>query len=159
MLHPVWLQTRLFPENVATPLPSRWLQVSDEERDRRTPGQWLRAVRAYLEFRSGNAWRRMSDQREWWSPERLYYVGAIRFLNELDAAARPVSAPALAKSTDELRAAKLSQFPRSELVAQCLQTNPNYTDAKLLSHFTRAKLARLLVEAQNAASAPLERAS
>ena len=63
--------------------------MSDRERDRRTGGQWLRAVKAYLEFGAGSAWRRLSDPEQRDSPERNWYLGGIRTMNGIPAVPNP----------------------------------------------------------------------
>ena len=71
MLFPAWRQLSLWPDLALPPRPrADSSSMSDEERDRRTPGQWLRAVRAYLDFMTGDAWRRTSDR---FNPERVWY--------------------------------------------------------------------------------------
>lgn len=76
MLRPVWLQLRLFPFDESSIAALAWASgysgVSDLERDGRTGREWINAIRDYLRFRSGDAWRRLSDpvhrighRREW----------------------------------------------------------------------------------------------
>jgi len=154
----VWRQLDLFPESVSSSVhPCRFNQVSDDERDRRSPGQWDRAIRAYLEWRSGNAWRRMSDPEQRNSPERPWYVDGLRTLNGIAILSRPVSLPKLEKLTEDVRVAKLARLPRAELVSRLMLANPSLTDRKLIAHFTLLKLARMLIAARDANAAALAR--
>lgn len=150
MLSPVWLQIALFPELVESapinPHPTGHI-VSDDERDRRTSGQWLRAVRAYLEFGSGDAWRRGSDRN---NPARIWYVNGIRCLNSIGC---ENSFPRLAvqpshKTALEIRVAALAARPASRLVDELMKLRPELTMRKTLMHFTRLKLAGLVIEAR-----------
>lgn len=63
--------------------PSLKSEFSDAERDLRSGDQWLQSAIAYLEFRSGKAWRKIyrADQR--WNATRWYYLDAIRLLGGL----------------------------------------------------------------------------
>lgn len=79
-MHLVPLQLDLFPHVPQVRIEPR-RPMTDEERDRRSAGQWLRSVRAYLEFRTGDSWRRLSDPEQRWHPDRIYYLDAIRVLN------------------------------------------------------------------------------
>ena len=57
--------------------------MTDASRDSRTGNQWLHSVIAYLEFRTGDRWRRLSDPVHRWDPERWAYLDAIRLINGL----------------------------------------------------------------------------
>jgi hypothetical protein len=57
--------------------------MTDASRDSRSANQWLRSIVAYLEFRTGDRWRRLSDPRDRWDQTRVDYVDAIRLINGL----------------------------------------------------------------------------
>jgi hypothetical protein len=63
--------------------------MEDPVRDARTGDQWLRSVIAYLEFRSGDSWRRLCFKNQRDSPERWEALDAIRLLQELRYAPEP----------------------------------------------------------------------
>lgn len=48
--------------------------------DGRTGTQWLKSVEAYLEWRTGSAWRPLTDR---WNPDRWYYLDGLRFLHDV----------------------------------------------------------------------------
>ncbi len=56
---------------------------SDEERDKRSSSQWLKAILGYLEFGTGDRWRRLSDHRQRWHPNRLWYLNGIGTIQDL----------------------------------------------------------------------------
>jgi len=133
--------------------------MDDNARDRRTEAQWLRSIIAYLEFRSGTAWRRLSNPQQRNHPERWWYLNGIRCVQSILAGQDPSRASiALVTAartergtnskTDDLRVAKLIQLPRVELAKMLVAADPSKTDIRLLSHLPRPKLARLVVEAQ-----------
>ena len=83
-LKPVWLQQVLFPDvHIHVTRPDNTVGMNDHERDARSGLQWINAVKAYLEFREGVAWRRKTSERN--SPQRLEYLAAIRLLNGVGA--------------------------------------------------------------------------
>ena len=49
--------------------------------DGRKGWQWLASIQGYLHWRSGAPWRPAQDR---WHPDRIYYLDAIRLLNELE---------------------------------------------------------------------------
>jgi hypothetical protein len=57
--------------------------MEDSERDHRTGDQWLRSVIAYLEFRAGDSWRNLSNQKLRNSPVRWEALDAIRLIKEV----------------------------------------------------------------------------
>jgi hypothetical protein len=72
-------------------------RVNDNERDKRTGSQWLKAVLAYLEFRTGDSWRRLSDPAQRWSPDRIWYLNGIGAIYDVMHGRVPVPDP----STDK----------------------------------------------------------
>lgn len=87
-MHLVALQLELFPNayqasQALSGVANDKCTVTDSERDGRTANQWLKSVVAYLEFRTGDAWRRSSNPKDRWSPDRLYYLDAIRLVNSV----------------------------------------------------------------------------
>jgi hypothetical protein len=72
------LQLDLFPHSSQADNPA----VTDP-REHRTANQWHRAIMAYLDFRTGDAWRRLTDPEQRWDPERVYYLDAIRLMNDI----------------------------------------------------------------------------
>jgi hypothetical protein len=160
----VWSQLDLFETRGALALKPhilcRW-KMSDCERDRRTGGQWLRAVKAYLEFGSGSAWRRLSDPEQRNSPVRDWYLGGIRTMNGIPSrgalAPSGVSArrgePAAAASVQTPIARLTAARSRGWIVEELLRVNPALTDKKLLLRLSHLKLAEMLVTARRGASA------
>lgn len=147
-LRPVWFQPFLFPDFERTS--RRFVGVDDSERDRRTSGQWLRSIKAYLEFMAGLAWRRAEDR--FTSPDREYYVDAIRFLNGIGRESSLAASPQAVtrKTALDIHLATLAGNGRAWLVDQLMRVNPALTSRKLLMGFQNLKLARMLVEARAA---------
>jgi hypothetical protein len=119
----------------------------DSERDRRSGSQWLRSIKGYLEWRAGLAWRRGEDRN---SPERWQYLDALRLLNGIG---RPVPAvPPICvmtpKTVQDIRLASLASWPVARLVDQLMQLSPTLTDRRILTHLSRLKLARMLMDAR-----------
>jgi hypothetical protein len=163
MLRAVYLQLNLFafPESaIATP---PWAAgcsgVSDAERESRTGLQWIKAIHAYLEFRCGDGWRRLSDPAQRYNPERDWYLNGIRTLNGIRSfpAPTPYIHIVPCPTPDELRIAALAEQPRAWLVDNLLNLNPALTDRKLLMGLHRRKLACLVIAAGDIAPAELER--
>lgn len=151
----VWKQLDLFPD---ADLGTRRLAaiMGDKERARRTGSQWLRAVISYLEFRSGDSWRRLSDPQERNSSERWWYLDGLRTVLEVQGGlqAQGISlvqaTPAKAeKLADDFRVVKLQSLSRVDLAMRLMQERPELTNLKLLSHLQKPKLARMLVEAKD----------
>lgn len=121
--------------------------LTDEIRDQRTGGQWLRSVLAYLQFCTGDSWRHTTDQDSRFSPERLWYLDGIRTINGIGTTTpRPFLVPK--QSRDEIEAAAISKSPRAEIVDSILKACPTLTDRKILMHLSRRKLAAMLVSAR-----------
>lgn len=157
-MHLVSQQLSLFPDSE----PRQYRPSMDDlERDRRSGGQWLRSIKAYLEFGAGNAWRRMSDPVQRWSPEREWYLNGIRCLNGIGRpdfiAAEDRPRLTTVKTAEAIYLEKLTAMPRAWLVDELMRSNPVYTNRKLIAHFTRIKLALLLMEARENCAAALER--
>lgn len=151
MLRLLWFQLDLFQSE---PLHAEVQAMEDSERDRRSGPQWLKAVRSYLQFQSGDSWRRLSDPLQRNSPERIWYLNGIRRLNSLGAghcAALPTRL--LEKKTDDLRAAKFALLPRVELVDRLLRADASLSNRRLLMHLSRRKLATMLIAASDRAAA------
>ena len=142
--------------------PGRYWTMSDRdrERDRRTGGQWLRGVKAYLEFGAGSAWRRLSDPEQRNSPERDWYLGGIRTMNGIPAQVRNDSKTLhiVAKSTQRAALPRAQASPvaklmaaksRGWIVAELLRVDPNLSDKKLLLHLSHLKLATMLTTARS----------
>jgi hypothetical protein len=58
---------------------------SEEERESlsRTGAQWLRSIQAYLLFRAGTGWRRMSDMKQRTHPQYTEYLLAARLITDI----------------------------------------------------------------------------
>ena len=126
--------------------------------DGRTGDQWLRSVLGYLAWRAGDDWRPASDR---FSPERREYLQAARLVlavrnapvdsKESASQAGPlplVFASADAKDISSVAcAAARNERSRIQLVALLMQANTALIDRKLLLHFTKAKLTRMLDDA------------
>jgi len=160
VLRPVWLQLPLFPFHQSAIVVRAWSSgysgVSDSERDGRTGRQWLLAVRSYLEFCCGDAWRRPSDPSHRHSPERWWYLNGIRTLNGVQSASQvPCIHIVHRPDPADPRAIALAARSRAWLVDELLRCNPLLTDRKLLSGLQRGKLAMMLI-ACDRASAEME---
>lgn len=138
----------------------RYWTMSDLERDRRSGGQWLRAVNAYLEFGAGSAWRRLSDPKQRNSPERDWYLGGIRTINGIPARVRNDSKTLhiVAKSPQRAAPPRAQASPvaklmaaksRGWIVAELLRVDPNLSDKKLLLRLSHIKLATMLTTARS----------
>jgi len=139
---------------------------NDSPREKRDRSQWLRAITAYLNFQSGDAWRRLSDPAQRWDPDRLWYQNGLyclaNFLADTNGSIAlvtpsPKTPRTIEEQTDDLRAVKLQARPRADLVTALMRADSKLTDRKILMHLSRLKLARMLVAAQNANSDSLER--
>jgi hypothetical protein len=150
MLLAVWLQGELFPELAAAAQDAEMRSMDDSERYRRTGRQWIKAVNSYLEFMTGDAWRRGSERN---SPERWYYLDAIRWLNGIG---REVVLPSsrtisiTPRTARDIRISSLASWPVAKLINELMRLNPCLTNRKLITHFTKVKLAQMLVEARAA---------
>ena len=139
---------------------------NDSQKEKRDRSQWLRAITAYLNFQSGDAWRRLSDPGQRWDPDRLWYQNGLYCLTNFLAdttgsialvTPSPKTPRTIEEQTDDLRALKLQALPRASLVALLIRADLKLTDRKILMHLSRSKLARMLVAAQNANADSLER--
>jgi hypothetical protein len=132
--------------------------MSDYERDRRSAGQWLRAVRAYCEWQSGDSWRRGSDRN---SPERWWYINGIRCLNEIgeELTLRDEITPICVRKTPvDIQIETLANCSSSSaLVEELMLLRPELSARRTLMHLARTKLARMLLDARNMAAADLRR--
>jgi len=162
MLRPVWIQLALFHDlRLPSTRPSDKRSMSDAERDRRSAGQWIRAIQAYLEWRTGDAWRRGSDRN---SPERWWYINGIRCLNEIgiDKSVRgscPLCCQKTTKTSLDIHIAALAGRTASVLVEELMRLRPELTMRRTLMHFSRVKLARMVIEARTAAQENLRRSA
>ncbi len=136
--------------------------------ERRTGSQWLRSIAAYLDYKTGDSWRRLSDPQHRWDPDRLWYLNGIQLVRSFLADTSgeigivlppltPARLQSLEEKTNDLRAAKLALLPRVELVDKLLRADASLSDRKLLMGLSRPKLARMLVAAQDANAEALER--
>lgn len=166
-MHLVWLQLELFlndgldRSDLASVLRyAHHAAMQDRERDKRSGAQWLKSVLSYLEYGAGDSWRRLSDPAQRWHPERQWYLSGIRQVRSVLAGIPSVSAlptRLLDKKTDELRLVRLRAQTRLWLVNELMRLEPRYTDRALLSRLNRAKLARLVADAQDNRSGLKER--
>jgi len=129
--------------------------------DGRTGKQWRESVVAYLQFRSGNAWRRMSTMEARSDPERWIYMDAIRLVDGCvreETRREELRQPSLlpAKTPVQMQSWRLSYIPRTILVARLMAIDPTLTDKKLISRFTSAKLSTMLAERGGDISAPVK---
>lgn len=133
--------------------------------DRRSRSQWLRSIAAYLEYKTGDSWRRLSDPAQRWDPDRLWYLNGIDLMHTfladtsgeiLLALPSPRNSPCLVDLTDELRARSLARSSRAELVGWLMDVDPKLTDHKLLMGLSRLKLARMLIKQRDANAAAVE---
>lgn len=155
MLRPVWHQLRLFshcPEAIQSLGFLPWgNSVLDSQREMRSALQWRKAVVAYLEFMTDDAWRGASDRDD---PLRLWYLGGIRTMNGISSGKPKLAQPRLyllpKLTIEQSQVASLTEWPRALIVDQLMYLNPLLTDRKLLLRLGRAKLARLVYEAWNA---------
>jgi len=103
----------------------------------------------------------MSDPVQRWSPEREWYLNGIRCLNGIGRpdfiAAEDRPRLTTIKTAEAIHLEKLTAMPRAWLVDELMRSNPVYTNRKLIAHFTRIKLALLLMEARENCAAALER--
>lgn len=63
--------------------------IEQSERDARTGDQWILAVIAYLEWRSGSAWRKLHVPAQRWSPVRWEYLDAMRIMLQARYSTKP----------------------------------------------------------------------
>lgn len=136
--------------------------AGDGERDSRTGRQWLQSALDYCLWRAGEGWRRLSSRAERESAERWHYLNAARLISTILASGAansqrgprvvaPTLPPLFPEHVPDKTETKLAQMPRAELVSALLEIDATLTDRRILSHFTRAKLARMLRERQKLA--------
>lgn len=155
MLRLVWYQLQLFPTG---PEFADVHAMDDAERDRRSGSQWLRSILSYLEFRSGDMWRRMSDPAQRQHPERLWYLNGIRQISSLIACSPPSpKLQLLTRQTDYQRIPALAGRSRAWLVDELMKLDSRLSDRRLCLSLSRHKLARMLADAQDDCAAGLER--
>jgi hypothetical protein len=63
--------------------PADYGPVYENERDKRSGQQWLKAVLGYLEFQTGDRWRRLTDPGQRWHPNRLWYLNGIGTIHDV----------------------------------------------------------------------------
>ena len=132
--------------------------------DDRTGTQWIKAAIAYCNYRAGDGWRDLTDQTQRNDEKRWYYIEGARALTSLllDPVTPKRPVPALAPLGETLASPSPFQlelarrFNRAELVARLMAADPSLTDRRLLSHFTKLKLAGMVIQAEQSAFA-LER--
>lgn len=127
------------------------------EVDGRTGLQWLKAAIAHCDCHAGTAWRRLSDPRQRYAPERLFWLEVIRLLTDVLLAdpqeirlhsASPLLHPIRHELSGE---PEYRTWRRDSLARALVNENSKFTDAKLLSHLPKPKLARMLAETRLAA--------
>jgi len=124
--------------------------------DGRTARQWINSAIEYCNWRAGDSWRRLSDPAQRHDPERWVYIEAARTLHTAlysTFPARPVPVlDCLTPTRPSHAQLKYRNWKRPELVEALLLENPKLTDRRILSHYTRAKLARMLDETRREAA-------
>lgn len=132
------------------------------ERDKRTGLEWLKSVRDYCIWRSGAPWRKLLKPDQRWNSERWDYLEAYRLITDIMSTGgqvNPVNSARDAAAQAELdirrgapipltpEETSLLNQPRPALV-KALMRDPLYTDARLLSHLPKRKLARMLAQSR-----------
>jgi hypothetical protein len=126
--------------------------------DGRTARQWLQSAITYCNWRAGDSWRRLSDPEQRNSPERDWYLSGSRTLLEaLNSPERQgihIALPVLnsERVPDDIEKAHALRT-RAELVRELMALDSKLTDARLLSHLPRPKLAHMLRERELRADA------
>jgi len=158
-LHIIPLQLDLFKRApVVKPLQG-WRQRADAERDKRTGTQWRLSILAYLEYRSGEAWRAAAGSDQRFNVERLWYLQAIAEIQgNMGAVSGTVNPPAPIAVSDDARSTSLKE-PKAAIVSRLLAADPMLTDRRLLSGLGKRKLLDMLDAARARNAASLERAS
>lgn len=123
--------------------------------DGRTATQWLKAAIAYCNYRAGDAWCNLGDPAQRNDEKRWYYLNGARFLTDHllrpEEPKRPVPALAparLSPSPSPFQIELAAHLTRAELVARLVKADPLLTDVRLLSCFTRLKLAGMVIRAE-----------
>lgn len=134
-------------------LPVQVPQDIERERAARSGRQWLQSAREYCLWRAGDGWRRLGTRESRNSAERWYYLEGARTITDILYSqdkpasglqlALPVLNPAPTPDASEL---KYRTMKRADLVAALLRIDPTLTDAHILSHLPRPKLAHMLRE-------------
>ena len=123
--------------------------MGQAERVKRTPDQIVRSVIAYCEWRAGEPWRNVAIATLRNDQERWDYLDAVKILHRVRYTEPPkfgpVSVAPAALTPPQVR--EYMTWPRGQLVAELLRTDPAYSDAKLLSRLSINKLARMLADA------------
>ena len=144
-----WNRSLTFPDPSPAAQYAYLHHMEDAERDRRSAGQWLRSIKAYLEFTAGTAWRRSADR---FNPEYRCYIDAIRALNGLDlnlpVSPFPSRITITPRTVESVHIAALAARPRAELVEELMILNPALTDRRILLHLQSSKLVQMLLDAR-----------
>jgi hypothetical protein len=137
--------------------------------DGRSAHNWLSSIIGYCKWRSGREWRLWEDRgfqswRQWEANHPPFsppdYDKAASLLNQLltapDRVPMGIATPVLnAEPGPSVEELKLREASRPSLVAELMALRPELTAKKSISKFTREKLARMVVEAREAALASL----
>lgn len=155
MLQAVWIQRDFDFIPLHDELPATGEPVDDSEKDRRTGRQWIDEAKAYLQFMEGKAERLNHDR---WDPLRWWYLDGVRFLNDWgygynaeDELRHPHSKTVRIthRTMHDIRIASLASWPVSKLDDELMRLKPStYTNRKLISHFTKVKLAEMVLKAR-----------
>ena len=130
---------------------SRSVAFERDTFDGRTGTQIIKSTIAYLDFRSGSAWR-SSSTGDRFNPDRIDYLAAIHILlGTLHAPTVNISIPiSPAKADDDPRLTELTRLTRPELVRRLFRMRPDL-NPEILGHLQRIKLAGMLIREQDAA--------
>lgn len=112
-MHLVPVQLDLFPHALLADHPF----VTDKERDSRSRSQWLRSILSYLNFQTGDAWRRLSDPEQRWSADRIWYLYGIQTINAVMGGRNPKWDPFIQKKQPQPLRRPMPRRRREDRVA------------------------------------------
>jgi hypothetical protein len=121
--------------------------MTDAQRDARSPDQWLCSVISYCDWRTGDSWRRRSDRNHREDQDRADWLDASRRVRTIRHLVSPSKFPPVSASVDS-EVTRLASQPRSALVADLMRLDSTLTDSRILLTLGRSKLAAMLWERQ-----------
>lgn len=112
---------------------------------RRDGSDIVRSAVIFCEWRAARGRHGQLTRQERFDAERLWYLGGVRTMTDALYGMPEPEPPPPGRPTSDPRETPLCALSVASLVSRLMALYPHLTDKKLLSHFTRAKLARMVV--------------
>jgi hypothetical protein len=113
----------------------------------------VRSAVIYCEWRAARGRHGLLSAAERFDPDHLWYLGGVSTMTDALYGWPDCNEPPSGPSADP-REAPLCASSVASLVSRLMALRPSLTDTKLLSHFTRTKLARMVILALDSAAPP-----